>query len=272
MTIGSCVLMADWQSIPYDECTEYSPFHNPGLVDNYNIMLEPRKELFKRAHCDQLTDISSNILMSFELISRSKVTLLSGYTIETQVIDGTKFDCQRTDVCSLCSQHYSDGKPVCLQFGARVNAEGCWTQIDGVHLYDNALNSNVSESFLCSSTRSNLSFCIFLRTIPLVQLQSLKHLKPDVYNAAMNMCLTANGTRNNCYWNPQSIITGKHCEDCQPICRSRSHSLTFVQFVLGSALLLVSIPVAWVPVAALISNRVSTAAQVIDKLCTVIAP
>ena len=263
MTIGSCVVMADWQSIPYDECTEYSPFHNPGLVDNY-YLLEPHRELFKRTHCNQLTDISSNILTSFELISRSKVTLLSGYTIENQFTDDTKFDCQPKDVCStLCSQRYIEGKPVCLQYGARVNAEGCWTQIDQVH---NTLNSNASESFLCSSSRSSLSFCIFLHTIqeppPLVQIQSLKRLKSDVYNEAMNMCLTANGTRNNCYWNPQSIITGKHCEDCQPICRSRSHSLTFVQFVLGSALLLVSIPIAWVPVAALISNRVSTAAQV----------
>ncbi len=30
-------LIADWQAIPYDPCTEKSPFHHPDIVDTYNI-------------------------------------------------------------------------------------------------------------------------------------------------------------------------------------------------------------------------------------------
>ena len=37
----------------------------------------------------------------------------------------------------------------------------------------------------------------------------------------------------NCYWNPNSIITGEYCERCRPVCLSHSHTLSFIQFVIG---------------------------------------
>ena len=39
LTIGitGTILMADWQSIPYDPCTELSLFHHPELAENYTL-------------------------------------------------------------------------------------------------------------------------------------------------------------------------------------------------------------------------------------------
>ncbi len=34
-------LLTDWQAIPYDPCTEYSPFHHPELFQKQNSSLTP---------------------------------------------------------------------------------------------------------------------------------------------------------------------------------------------------------------------------------------
>ena len=34
-SIAATALMADWQSLPYDSCTDYSLYHNPGLINTY---------------------------------------------------------------------------------------------------------------------------------------------------------------------------------------------------------------------------------------------
>ena len=34
-SIAATALMADWQSLPYDSCTDYSLYHNPGLINIY---------------------------------------------------------------------------------------------------------------------------------------------------------------------------------------------------------------------------------------------
>jgi len=35
ISIAAAVLLADWQSIPYDPCTEYSVYYHPELIDRY---------------------------------------------------------------------------------------------------------------------------------------------------------------------------------------------------------------------------------------------
>ena len=32
-TVTGYIFLADWQAIPYDPCTEYSPFHHPEIID-----------------------------------------------------------------------------------------------------------------------------------------------------------------------------------------------------------------------------------------------
>ena len=39
-SIAATALMADWQSLPYDSCTDYSLYHNPGLINTYQQQVQ----------------------------------------------------------------------------------------------------------------------------------------------------------------------------------------------------------------------------------------
>ena len=64
----------------------------------------------------------------------------------------------------------------------------------------------------------------------MVSVQSLQVVEGEVYQMAVNRCEFAG---EQCHWIPNSPVTGKHCSDCQPICRSTQHILNFAQFVCG---------------------------------------
>ncbi len=38
---------------------------------------------------------------------------------------------------------------------------------------------------------------------------------------------------NECFWNPESRITGDYCERCRQVCLSKSHTLNLVQLLFG---------------------------------------
>ena len=67
----------------------------------------------------------------------------------------------------------------------------------------------------------------------LVSVQSLQVVEGEVYQMAVNRCESAG---EHCHWIPNSRVTGQHCSDCQPICRSTQHTLNFIQFMFGVAL------------------------------------
>ena len=69
----------------------------------------------------------------------------------------------------------------------------------------------------------------------MVSVQSLQVVEGEVYQMAVNRCESAG---EHCHWIPNSHVTGKHCSDCQPICRSTTHTLNFVQFIVGIVLFL----------------------------------
>ena len=148
MTVCGALILTDWQAIPYDPCTELSPFHHPNIVANYS---------------------------------------------ETGTSDST--------------------------------------------------NEVVNTSLA-------------------VHLQILQVLAEDQYTIAVRKCENANITKHTCHWIPNSVITKKHCGDCQPICRSLQQSLTFAQYCIGATAITMSIDIVSVPVATLLSDRIGRSNQV----------
>lgn len=279
--------MTDWQALPYDKCTEYSPFHHPEIIHNSSTITANFSSLSwiptKRKVCYSQQDSFSGVLTQLNINPISQLVFSTGQKVNIQLQDNIKLFCHASDKCaSYCREPHRTIRPLCVQYS--VNKYGCLELQDGNSIKMTGRTNVEEETVLCSTDSSTLqsqfSVCVQLHkngnkqhqpvdnSLGTVHTQSLQHLNPEDYNTSMFNCVNANVTSHDCYWNPYSIITRKHCEDCQPICRSRSHSLTFTQFVLGAALLLASIPVAWVPVAALISNRVSKEAQV--TVCTVL--
>ena len=47
-SIAATALMADWQSLPYDSCTDYSLYHNPGLINMYQQEVQNNSVLVRQ--------------------------------------------------------------------------------------------------------------------------------------------------------------------------------------------------------------------------------
>ena len=94
----------------------------------------------------------------------------------------------------------------------------------------------------------------------MVSVQSLQVVEGEVYQMAVNRCESAG---EHCHWIPNSLVTGKHCSDCQPICRSPTHTLNFVQFTVGAVVLTSTIPLAYIGTFLLLSNTVPEQYQVL---------
>ena len=66
----------------------------------------------------------------------------------------------------------------------------------------------------------------------------------------------------NCYWNPNSIITGEYCQRCRPVCLGRSHTLSFIQFVIGVCTLSGSIGFNRILITIVVSDLIGKSKQV----------
>ena len=93
----------------------------------------------------------------------------------------------------------------------------------------------------------------------MVSVQSLQVVEGEVYQMAVNRCESAG---EHCHWIPNSPVTGKHCSDCQPLCRDTRRTLNFVQFVFGISLFLSTSPLYHTGVFLLLSESVSNKFQV----------
>lgn len=211
MSIVSCTLLADWQSIPHDKCVDFSPFHNPKLTIRND---------------SNFTYFTESMYANAQNVDK----------FESEILN-----------CKLGSS--LDYKECVLEKKVAVDKAystyNCTLTRDEVH-------------YKCTSlpTRVNVMDNEF------AGIQSLRLLNNTLYYKMMRQCETTTFKGHKCHWIPNSIVTHQYCHDCQPICRSPQYSLNFIQFSLGAAILMLSIPVAWIPVASLVSKRVNGDMQV----------
>ena len=244
--------MADWQSIPYDPCTELSPFHHPDIISQYRDVVPTKRDIkCEKPHQNKF---------DFDVCASIQVKLH-----QTPIINASGLACTEVESCSR--DHCNNAFDQCLHYTLDTNR--CQLQESK---YINGFTDYDAGQFLCKQSLYSLCITIYQETfvnksinesLYTVHSQALQLLEVDLYAIAVNKCESANIDGHQCYWIPNSIVTKKHCSDCPPVCRSHQHSLSFVQFCIGAALLMVSIPIAWVPVAGLISDRIHKEAQVI---------
>lgn len=226
MSILSCILLADWQAVPYDKCTEFSLYH----------------------HKPFQTNDDSDMLIS------------SGYSTDAYFPPDSM-----SDVMMTCEKE-SNNNSSCSQ--------GCYMVkfLPGnpfdIHKYhcEEIPNLEHVDSYVCN-WNGNTSFCMFVNSTLYTKKKatpSIQHfLKGNLYRDLQSHCTTSIVNGDYCHWTPDSLITKQYCNECQPICRSLSHSLNFVQFCFGAAILMISIPIAWVPVASIVSEKTKSEMQVI---------
>ena len=57
------------------------------------------------------------------------------------------------------------------------------------------------------------------------------------------LCEAQSTSEHQCFWNPESRVTGDHCTTCAPVCLSTQTSLNFAQFTIGFALATSFLPI-----------------------------
>ncbi len=112
--IGSIIgasLIADWQAIPYDPCTEKSPFHHPDIVDTYNI------SSFEFADHDY-SAFSNEMVQKLSVTKREVIVLTNQQTlIALEGCENVTYKghpCHWIPKSSLFKWHYcTDCQPIC---------------------------------------------------------------------------------------------------------------------------------------------------------------
>ena len=224
VTMTAYVFLTDWQSIPYDPCTEYSPFHHPEIIRNLTSKLNNKSRL----------DLTPLTLPEIQLQS----------VVEFQFDDNTT---QHTpppafkDVtCKLDTSYFKAPTLPCLE----------------VNTLDKAKNDSSALHYTCSSAQIYDLLCLIIKKITeqdpatAQELQIFSDTAP--YTIARNSCMNAG---RHCHWVPISTITNSLCNDCPPICRAEEQTLNFVQFVIGIALLFLVFPAIDIPLMSVLSNH-----------------
>ena len=270
-TMLGYLIVTDWQTIPYDPCTEFSPFHHPGITEHINIT---QQSAFQQV-VSQETNIfpkdnsvaTSPKLTSINLLSDIDIDRGTGSFSHYLVDFGVNFNCRQANTCA-CDQLPSR----CLRFSV---VKGKIVPFDGI-------TKTAQEYFQCTSTFNEklpVTFCVLLShmstTAPSpakisklgllsAEINSIDILPEGMHETAKNNCIQANVSGHQCHWIPYSDIFKKECEDCQPICRSVHQTLTFPQFIIGCGVLLLSTP-QFVPIASLLMNQSPEQMQVLNS-------
>lgn len=184
--------------------------------------------LLELSYCKSISSINSTVILSIT----TRYTLLAfkfkGYTL---TLFG--FGCTLVSQAVMTDWQAISGDP-CNDYSLFHNPEL-------VYQYRQELaDYNVSENGL-------------------VSIQSLEVVEEEVYQMAVNRCQSAD---RHCHWIPNSIMTDKHCSDCQPICHSLSHSINFIQFTAGVVIFLITAPLLYMGTFLVLSESVPRNCQV----------
>ena len=275
--ISGGILLTDWQAIPSDPCTEYSPFHHPELIKySYaaSMSLSISDERRKRQMGNDAHEIAYNNI-------QANVCFPNSY------VDGLKFDASTMKV--KCNGKEVDSCAKCVDENVTAAAFSVPPSVPCFSLGYRAGKLHVIEDsyiplqgptslYLCSArNHSEYCACVIVRRDDSMMssvspsdnqstelqeslqsaahIQSIQLVEDRIYSAAMNKCESLHDA-HGCHWIPHSRITGELCSNCPLICRSVHHTLTFVQFCIGAMLMKVSLPTGRISAVNLITDVV----------------
>ena len=278
VTMFSYLVITDWQTIPYDPCTEFSPFHHPDIAwhSKSDISWSIQNSFFPKASLQRsnptipLHQEKPLASFSLKLLPELNLDQSTGHIHRYQADFGLTFSCKKAESCD-CEQLPSK----CLIFP---------TDNKKTMKFDHSMTTDNKKLLQCTSSFNSehpITFCIVLYlknsdqppTTPAVY-ESFLEATTAVLNAEIDSinilpdkqdktnCVQANVSGHQCHWIPYSDIFKKECEDCQPICRSVHQTLTFPQFIIGNGVLLLAGALQYVSINAILVNQSPTQTQV----------
>ncbi len=270
ITISGYIALTDWQTIGYDPCTQYSPFHHPEIimpnitVKNYSI----------QAHEQALT--TGNLYLHGSLQLRFD----NGHTEFAQLPFGMHGHCSKAITCD-CDRE----KKICLAYISKNSQTFEAIPVDKIRQEEGY------DVFKCSLLSKSTILCVMKSTTVHSQMnhaQNVSKIKPvsqmthahnvipkPVYTIpqltkASNDCMNAVIPGHSCHWIPR--VTYGFCEDCPPICRSTHKTLNLAQIFIGSSLLLIGYSLVWVTALAISSNLTPKKFQVLPPYVYTVEP
>ena len=250
-TIIGLFIMTDWQAIGNDPCTAYSILHHPQLLEFYKQELTEQRQDKKRL-CSSPNNKSSIALLDAQETTCSLVT-----------------SCEQTALKAVFQ----------VEYVKTPKAEVCFDRIEASNVGPKSLktlkqSTESSDAVHCASldeSSRTVSSCFLLKKSNIsidrsllmwAHMQSLEvvYVDEEVYHMAVNRCESAG---EHCHWIPNSPVTGKHCSDCQPICRDTRRTLHFAQFGLGLVFFFSTLTLLFTGTFLLLSDTVSKSYQVI---------
>ena len=94
----------------------------------------------------------------------------------------------------------------------------------------------------------------------------------SLYQQLLESCEALSSSSHQCFWNPESRVTGEFCNTCLPTCLSQQASLNFYQFSMGALLVSVGSLLGYVYIPAVSSDVSSVESQVYKYLCGLLKP
>lgn len=94
---------------------------------------------------------------------------------------------------------------------------------------------------------------------------SLEQCEEDGVSAANASCVCeafSDVTDYKCFWNPHSRVTGRECPRCAQLCRSSRRSLNLAQFLIGTSLMCLCVPLGRIGLTLITSDAMAGESQV----------
>ena len=92
------------------------------------------------------------------------------------------------------------------------------------------------------------------------------------YQQLLESCEALSSSSHQCFWNPESRVTGEFCNTCLPTCLSQQASLNFYQFSVGALLVSVGSLLGYINIPAVASDVSSVESQVYKYLRGLLKP
>ena len=286
MSASGSIIASDWQSIKGDPCSQFSEGNTVSDTNGCQNLFQPMAVEIIPASAVYSCSNYYPVEMELEIDSgcdvcaphSSLLTQING-TIGENVYSG--FICLSSNSSDELNCYWQE-IDTCLNFTVSND--------ESALLHNNSIAKNSNSSINCSSSVSS-----FLEEDTLVVLLSIENnstldclnatcqsnRNECLYNAsdygyiatstniscddecdARCICESFSGPPYNCFWNPNSRITGQYCPRCEPHCRSTDHSINFIQFILGVCLISASWPMSRITLSILVSDAVGATSQV----------
>ena len=85
----------------------------------------------------------------------------------------------------------------------------------------------------------------------------------SIYEQLVESCEALSTSSHQCFWNPESDITGEFCNTCLPTCLSKQTTINFPQYTIGILLISFATPIGYVLIFAVASDIAPVDSQVL---------